>query len=129
MLHTLLALMLLGNGDGSGILPLTSCGGTVNLVVTANPDGTFSVTGKVWGISVIGWGIGVWKDGRFQAECCPIYCDGDMLIRMGTPVPLKLTIDANPDDGCDGDPLDDNGGAFEVRSQTGAGRGWIDLKT
>lgn len=110
------------DGDGSGVLPFGSAGGLVSGVAEVHPDGTVVITGMCGAIPFLGVGkVSIGSDGKLRIEA-DLYSDADMLTKKGGAHATHITLEADPEDFTDGNPVDDNVGDVEL-SGTNAGKG------
>lgn len=115
------------DGDGVEVLPWKGPGGAVSGVVEVSEDGSATVKGQVQGVPFTSSGkVTRGSNGAWHFES--IYSDGDLLCRQKTWIPLSINYTGDSEDATDGDPDDDDVGTMEVRSQTGMGKGEIQLQ-
>jgi hypothetical protein len=132
MKRVLLALLIsatpaLADGDGVDIVPFNTPGGQVSGVVTIdNTDGTATVSGQVQGVPFTCLGKATQQpDGSWEWDI--LLSDADTLIKKKSWIPIKFRFWGKAEDGEDGDDSDDSVGAIDVRSQTGVGKGSVQL--
>lgn len=114
------------DGEGVDVLPWTTPGGQISGTVTVNPDGSATLQGQLQGVPFAGFGSPARNsDGSWDFSV--ILSDADTLIKKKTWIPLQLHFIGTHEDANDGDPMDDNVGSIDVRSQTGTGKGCVQL--
>lgn len=116
------------DGDGVEVLPFNSPGGQVSGQVIVSADGSAQVIGVVQGVpfSSAPW-LKVWRGADNTFDFTWLLCDGDLLIRYHTYIPLKLKFWGTKEDASDGDQTDDMVGEIDVKSQMGVGKGSVQL--
>lgn len=120
------ASLALGDGNGTDILPFSTPGGQITGTVTIYPDGGAVVVGQLQGVSFTTLGKATRdSDGHFHFD--PLLSDADKLIKKKSWVPLIIDFWGTTEDANDGDDGDDSVGSIEVRSQTGTGKGSVQL--
>lgn len=131
MKKVLLALLLsavpaIADTDGVQILPFTTPGGGVTGFLVVESDGSATVQGFIGPAPFMGRGKVV-RDGD------GVYCfeglltDADLMIRHKLWLPIYLKFWGTKEDAADGDDTDDSVGSIEVKSQTGVGKGSVQL--
>lgn len=115
------------DGNGVDVLPFNSPGGLISGTVEVNPDGTATIHGQCHGVPFAGSGTCARNpDGSWTFD--GILSDGDLLTRQKSEVLLKINYTGDEEDATDGDPSDDDVGTAELRSQSGMGKGQIQLQ-
>lgn len=115
------------DGNGSDILPFNTPGGVVSGEVDVNlTDGTATMTGQIMGVPMSSYGKAS-RNSDGSWDFWIILADSETIMRQHVWIPLQIHFIGNHEDCNDGDDLDDPAGTIDVQSQTGVGKGSIQL--
>jgi hypothetical protein len=121
------SVLVRADGNGTDILPFSTPGGVVSGEVDVNlQDGTATMTGTIMGQPMSSWGKAS-RNADGSWDFWIILSDTETIIHQHGWIPLQLHFVGTHDDCNDGDDLDDPAGTIDVQSQTGVGKGSIQL--